>query len=120
MGKISCLGFGPQRDNLCELFEPLLSGLLWPANRFGVSDMAKVLVQGLREDVKVLFLESFTPLFDEFDLSRFGHWDEVTEGGLPEDQESSQTLRVLYCTRSQPLLLVRARAYFDHPMMSDN
>jgi len=66
--KISYLSVGPKIDNPLEAPNPLLFGLLWPVKRSGVSDMAKVLVQGLRDEVRVIRFESLTPFENEFEL----------------------------------------------------
>lgn len=77
------------------MFKPLLLVLCWLVKRSGMSDMVKVIVQALRENVYVLFLESPTPFVYELDLwgsgvLAVGHWDEAAGlgGYLPEEPEA--------------------------------
>ena len=78
---------GPEVDRTRDVFEPLISGLFRPTKRAGVSCVAIILVQGLRDKGQVLILESLVPLEHEFDLWGIGafwveHWGEAIGGGL--------------------------------------
>ena len=87
VANITHFELGPKTDNPCELFKPLLSGFLRFAKGSRVSDMAIVLVQGLRDKAQVPLLESPAPFVHEFNLRGIGvlwvrHRDEAIEGGL--------------------------------------
>jgi len=75
---------GPPTDDMCDLFAPLLSVLLWHLERFWEYGVGEVVVQGFRETVDVEFFESLMPPVHEFGLWGLGigarHWDEVIEG----------------------------------------
>ena len=117
MAKVTCLDFGPKGDDPLQVFKKLLFGFVLQVERSGVSYIAKVLVQGLRDSVKVLVVESLTQILYEFGLrgNGVGHWDEATEGGLPEDPEASRTLRVLYCTPTPTFPATIIRRLSDCP-----
>jgi len=59
---------GPKGKDLPEMSEELLFVLVRPTNRTRVGDLAKVLAQGLGDNVQVPLLESFAPFENEFDL----------------------------------------------------
>jgi hypothetical protein len=78
----------PGADKLPEPCKPLLFGFLFFTKRFRVTEVAMVLVQGIRDNVQIPLLESPSPFVDEFDLWGIGalwvnHWDEAVEGGDP-------------------------------------
>ena len=54
------------------MFKPLLSGLLWPAERSRVSDVAVVLVQYFRDAIYIFRSECLSPFLDEFGLWGIG------------------------------------------------
>ena len=64
-----------------KVFPP---ALLRGVERFGVCDMARVLVEGLRDKVHIPLSKPLTQAADEFDLwgIYIGHWDEVIGGGF--------------------------------------
>ena len=65
---VTYLLLGPKAENPCNMFKPLLSGLLWPANGSRVSNMAIVLVQALRDEIRVFLFECLAPCVDKFEL----------------------------------------------------
>ena len=88
------------------MFKPLLFRLLWFTKRFRVSDVAKILVEGIRDTVQVPRSESPATFVDEFDLWGIGvlwvsHWDEAVEDGDP-----GQVGRVIYCMPTCTLLAI--------------
>jgi hypothetical protein len=95
---ITYLGVGgPKAENLRQMCKPLLFRLLRFAERFRVSDVTKILVEGIRDTVQVPRSESLAAFVDELDLWGVGvpwvsHWDEAVEGGDP-----GQVGRVIYC-----------------------
>jgi len=121
--KTTYLSGGPNGENLRELSKPLIFGLLWHTKRLGVSDMSKVLMQALRENVQILLSESLAPFVYEFDLWGIGaffvgHLDGAAEGDRLGDLEASGTLRfqryILYIHRH-----VRSH-WLDRPMTTAN
>jgi hypothetical protein len=79
---------GPKAEKLPEPCKPLLFGFLWFTKRPRVTDVAVVLVQGIRDKVQIPHLESPSPFADEFDLWGIGalwdnHWGEAVESGYP-------------------------------------
>jgi len=58
--------------SLCEIPDPLLSGLIGHTERFGVRSVTKILVQVFREDILVLLFESLSPFEDKFELRGIG------------------------------------------------
>jgi len=63
---------GPKAENTRDMIKPLLSGLLWPAERSRVGCVAVVFVQGLRDEVQVPLLESSVPFKHKLDLWGIG------------------------------------------------
>ena len=84
---LTYLLLGPKAENPCNMFKPLLSGLLWLPKRSRVKNMAIILVQALCDKVQVLVAECMCPFEDKFGLWRIGafwagHWDEAIGSGL--------------------------------------
>ena len=67
--------------DVIKVFPPVV---LRDVERFGVDDMAEVLMQVLRGNFWVLLCETPTIVADEFELWGIcvGHWDEAIEGGF--------------------------------------
>lgn len=59
---------GPITDPLPDEIKVFLPGLLRNVQRAGVGDMARVPVEGLRNDIEVLLPKSPTQLVNELDL----------------------------------------------------
>ena len=85
-----------------KIFLPVF---LRDVERFGVNDMAKVLVQVLRDMVQVHLSKSLTQFADEFDLWGIGvgHWDEAIGGEVLCGSGGKPDPRVIYRT-SKPIL----------------
>ena len=75
-------------DPILDVIEVLPLVSLRDVESFGISDISRVLVQGLRNKAYVPLFESPVRLADEFYLWGIGalcvrHWDEAIEGGVP-------------------------------------
>ena len=70
-GKTYLMG-GPKAENTRYMIKPLLSGLLWPAERSRVGCVTVVFVQGLRDKSQVPLLESPVPFEHKPDLRGIG------------------------------------------------
>lgn len=64
--RTSYLQVSPKANRKGGLFTPLLSVSLWLAQRSGVGDAAKILVEKLREVVRVPLFEPLVPFVHEF------------------------------------------------------
>jgi len=91
---------GPEvygRGGLCV---PFVLCLLWHVERPRVDGITEVLVQGLREEVYVLFPECLVPLVHELGLWRIGvgHCDEAVESRCGKSNKTVLLLdpKVLY------------------------
>ena len=65
---LAYLLLGPKAENPRNMFKPLLSGLFWPAEGSRVSDLAIILVQALRDEIRVFLFECLAPCVDKFEL----------------------------------------------------
>jgi len=69
---VTCLMVSPVVETLPEVCKPLLLGFLWHTDGLGVCVVTIVFVQGFRDEVEILCLESPTPFVHEFDFRGIG------------------------------------------------